>query len=62
MNIDKIIKNEMQKSNGEVRIVKIPKEKKPSKESLIKLEKEIKAHVEANNAMMERSWEYANNK
>ena len=62
MNIDKIIKNEMQTSNGEVRIVKIPKEKKLSKENLIKLEKEIKAHVDANNAMMERSWEYANNK
>ena len=62
MNIDKIIKNEMQTSNGEVRIVKIPKEKKLSKENLIKLEKEIKAHVDANNAMMERSWEYTNNK
>lgn len=62
MNINRIIENEMKKSNGKVRIVKVPKEKKPKVEDLIKIEKEIKAHLDANEAMMERTWKYANNK
>ena len=50
----------MEKSNGEVRIVEVPKEKRPTAEDLIKLEKEIRSHVAANEAMVERSLKYSN--
>lgn len=60
MSIKRIIKKEMEKSNGEVRIVEVPKEKRPTAKDLIKLEKEIKSHVAANEAMMVRSWKNSN--
>ena len=50
------IKHQMAKSNGKVKIVKVPASKRLSKASFVKLNKEIKSHVEANKAMSERSW------
>ena len=54
--IDDTIKQQMAKSNGEVKIVKVPASKRLSKASFAKLNREIKTHVEANKAMSERSW------
>lgn len=41
----------MSKSEGQVEIVKVPKSKRLSKESLHKLDREISSHVQANKAM-----------
>lgn len=62
MNINRVIQREMEKSNGKVRIVKVPKEKRPTEKSLNELEREIKAQIDANKAMMERAWRNANNR
>lgn len=62
MSINVVIKKEMEKSGGKVRIVKIPKEKRGTLENLAKLDQEIKTQVDANKAMNERAWIYANNK
>lgn len=58
--INKIIRNAMAKSGGQVEVVKVPPEKRPTGESLSKLEREISAQVDANNAMSDRSYIYAN--
>ena len=52
----------MEKSNGEVRIVKIPLEEKPTEESLRKLDLEIKAQIYENLAMELRSYINASKK
>ena len=44
------------KSNGKIRIVKVPPERRPTAESLAKLEREIKAQIDANDAMRYRSY------
>ena len=51
--INDMIKAQMDKSNGEVKIVKVSKSKKLSKQSLYKLDEEIRSQVKAN-ADMER--------
>lgn len=51
--INDMIKAQMDKSNGEVKIVKVPKSKKLSKQSLYKLDEKIRSQVKAN-ADMER--------
>lgn len=53
--IDDTIKQQMAKSNGKVKIVKVPASKILSKASFAELNKEIGSHVEANKAMSERS-------
>lgn len=51
--INDMIKTQMDKSNGEVKIVKVPKSKRLTKQSLYKLYEEINSQVKAN-ADMER--------
>lgn len=45
-----------EKSKGEMRIVKVPKEKRPTAESLARLDREIKSQIDANDAMRYRSY------
>ncbi|MBO5199066.1 MAG: hypothetical protein J6B85_11180 [Lachnospiraceae bacterium] len=59
MNISRMIEKEMDKSGGRVRIVKVPASKRPTAESLKKLDREIAAQVSANEAMSNRSMLYA---
>lgn len=54
--LNNIIKQQISKSNGEVKIVKVPASKRLSKASYTKLNEQIRSHVEANKAMSERSW------
>lgn len=49
----------MNKSAGQVKIVKVPASKRPSVASLKKLDHEIAAQVSANEAMSNRSMLYA---
>lgn len=46
----------VEKSNGEAKLIKVPRDKRPTHESLEKLEKEIGAQIEQNRAMRERSY------
>lgn len=55
MNIQSIIEHEMQKSEGTVKIIKVPSHLKPTTGSLKKLDHEISAQVKANEAMQHRS-------
>ncbi len=55
MNISRIIAKEMEKSAGKVRIVKVPSNRKPTAESLLKLEREISAQISANEVMRSNS-------
>lgn len=59
MNISRMISKQMNKSAGQVKIVKVPVSKRPSVESLKKLDREIAAQVSANEAMSNRSMLYA---
>ena len=43
--IDDMIKVQMDKSNGKVKIVKVPKSKRLTKQSLYKLDEEIRNQV-----------------
>ena len=54
--LDRIMKRAVKKSNGKIRIVEVPPEKRPTAESLAKLEREIKAQIDANDAMRHRSY------
>lgn len=55
-NISKVIRREMAKSGGKIRVVKVPKERRPTAESLRKLDMEINSQIAANEAMRHRSW------
>lgn len=56
MRIDRVIEREMnEKGNGDVKVIKVPPEKKPTAESLFKLDREIKSQIDANNAMVDKS-------
>ena len=46
----------VEKSNGEAKLVKVPKGKRLTQKSLERLEKEIGAQIEQNRAMRERSY------
>lgn len=59
MKINRMIKNEMNKSGGRVRIVQVPMEKRPTGESVKRIDREIAAQVSANEAMSNRSMLYA---
>ena len=54
-----MISKQMNKSAGQVKIVKVPASKRPTVESLKKLDREIAAQVSANKAMSNRSMLYA---
>lgn len=57
MNINRVIKNEMDKSNGKLKIVSC--KKNIVLHELIKLENEIKSGIIQNKAMEERTINYA---
>lgn len=59
MKISKVIEKEMQKSGGQVKVVKVPVSKRPTTSALTKLEREIASQVNANEAMSNRSMLYA---
>ncbi len=54
--ISKILGKMAKKSNGKMRKVKVPIEKRPTVESLRKLEKELHAQIEANRVMEYKSF------
>ncbi len=58
----KLLKRIAEESNGKMKIVKVPPEKRPTSESLEKLEREISAGIEANKAMEHRSYINASKK
>ena len=49
------MKKEMEKSNGHVRMVKVPPEKRPTLESMEKMQREVNAQIGANHIMRENS-------
>lgn len=59
MSISRILSKEMQKSGGCARLVKVPADRRPTSETLKKLEREISAQVSANEAMRSRSMQNA---
>lgn len=60
--ISRILHRIAAKSNGKIRIVKIPPERRPTAESLKKLDREIGAQLDANEAMRHRSYINASKK
>lgn len=56
MNLTNILKKMVEESNGKVRLVKVPLEKRPTSESIVSLKKEIGAQLDANNAMRQKSY------
>ena len=59
MKICRMISKQMSKSAGGVTIIKVPASKRPTAESLRKLDQEISAQVNANEAMSNRSMIFA---
>ena len=59
MSISNILRYEMEKSCGSVRVVKVPKERRPTAESLYKLEHRISAQIDENYAYRYRSMKKA---
>ena len=57
MDLRNILKKELEKSGGKARLVKVPANRRPTAESLRKLDREISSQIEANEAMRERSVE-----
>lgn len=55
MSISRILGKEMSRSGGSARLVKVPADRRPTAETLKKLEREISAQVSANEAMRSRS-------
>lgn len=51
-----------EKSDGKIRIVKVPKERRPTADSLVHLDREIKAQLDANDSMRYRSYINASKK
>ena len=54
--INMVLHRIAEESNGKMRIVKVPPERRPTAESLKKLDREIKAEINANRAMEHRSY------
>lgn len=54
--ISKVLHRIAEESNGKMRIVKVPPERRPTAESLEKLDREIQAQLDANEAMRHRSY------
>lgn len=55
MSVRRVMAKEMAKSNGSARMVKVPADRRPTVDSLRKLEREISAQVNANEIMRSRS-------
>ena len=55
MSVSEILAKEMEKSGGRVRMVKVPANRRPTAESLQKLEREISAQINANEVMRNKS-------
>ena len=55
LNTAEIIKKEMEKSNGRARMVKVSSEKRPTLESMKKMQREVNAQIDANHIMREKS-------
>lgn len=62
MSIIDVLKKEAEKSGGKVRVVKAPPERRPTAESLAKLEAEISAQIRVNEEMRRRSYIEASKK
>lgn len=60
--IIRILQRLADESNGKMRVVKVPPERRPTAESLEKLEREIGAQLDANAVMRYRSYINANKK
>ena len=52
MNISNVISKQMTKSGGKVKIVKVPDNKRPTAETLKKLDNEVAAQVKANKVVI----------
>lgn len=61
MNIKRIMAKAMAKSGGAAELVEVPAYRRPTAQSLRKLEKEVAAQVSANEAMRSRSMQNAGN-
>lgn len=59
MDLRNILKKELEKSGGKAKLVKVPANRRPTAESLRKLDCEISSQIKANEAMRERSVERA---
>ena len=59
MNLKNILAKEMAKSGGEAEFVEVPIDRRPTVESLKKLEREISSQISANDAMRSRSMQRA---
>ena len=55
MSMSRILAKEMAKSGGRARMVKVPSNRKPTAESLQKLEREISAQISENEVMRSKS-------
>ena len=62
MSIIDVLEKEVEKSGGKVRVVKVPPERRPTAESLAKLEAEISAQIRVNEEMRRRSYIEASKK
>lgn len=51
MSIKDIIKHEMDKSHGSARMIKVPENRRPTRESMEKMAREVSAQFEWNEAM-----------
>ena len=60
--ISKILHKLAESSNGEIRIVKVPYEKRLTAESLMNLQREINAQIESNVLMRYKSYINADKK
>lgn len=60
MSISNILAHEMAKSNGTVRLVKVPQNMRPTAKSLKQLEKQIQAQLDENYAFRWRSMQKIN--
>lgn len=56
MNFTRMLKRELEKGNDGIKIVEVPEEKRPKAKDLAKLDKEIKAQIDAISAMEYRSY------
>ena len=54
-NTAEIIKKEMEKSDGHARMVRVPPEKRPTLESIEKMQREVNAQIDTNHIMRENS-------
>lgn len=54
--VNRMIRRAAEESNGKIRIVRVPPEKRPTAKSLKNLDREINARLDANDAMSHRSY------